>query len=151
MLTPGSRVVACVAGAVMVVGTVASLAVLDEECDAPDGNITTFADAPWWAASTMTTAERAVGLSGRVEVVITPLAASRIALMTRCSPFPIADGRGPRSNPQQWQASHSTRFAKGVAQMLDAWRGQTGSQFRSAGLESAAASNLVRLSSRRRP
>ena len=36
-------------------GFVASVAVLDAERDAPGARITTFADATWWAATTMTT------------------------------------------------------------------------------------------------
>lgn len=49
------RVVAYVAAAVVVVGFVAALAVLDAERAAEDANITTFSDATWWAATTVTT------------------------------------------------------------------------------------------------
>lgn len=49
------RVVAYVAGAVAVVGLVAALAVLDAERGRPGANITTFGDALWWAATTVTT------------------------------------------------------------------------------------------------
>ena len=43
-----------VAGAVLL-GFVAALAVLDAERDSPEANITSFGDALWWAAATMTT------------------------------------------------------------------------------------------------
>ncbi|MFG1622895.1 potassium channel family protein [Kribbella sp. NPDC049227] len=43
-----------VAGAVLL-GFVASLAVLDAERGSPEANITTFGDALWWAATTVTT------------------------------------------------------------------------------------------------
>ncbi|WP_157598413.1 potassium channel family protein [Phycicoccus sp. Root101] len=49
------RVVAYVAAAVVVVGLVAALAVLDAERGHQGANITTFGDALWWAATTVTT------------------------------------------------------------------------------------------------
>ncbi|WP_460968009.1 potassium channel family protein [Pedococcus soli] len=49
------RVVAYVAAAVVVVGFVAALAVLDAERGHQGANITTFGDALWWAATTVTT------------------------------------------------------------------------------------------------
>ena len=49
------RVVAYVAGAVAVAGLVAALAVVDAERSNPEANIRTFADASWWAATTVTT------------------------------------------------------------------------------------------------
>ena len=49
------RVVASVAASVAVVAVVASLAVLDAERSAKSATITTFGDALWWAASTVTT------------------------------------------------------------------------------------------------
>jgi len=39
----------------MLVGTIAALAVLDAERDAPNATITNFGDAVWWALSTITT------------------------------------------------------------------------------------------------
>lgn len=49
------RVVATVAGSVFLVALIAALAVLDAERGAAGGNIKTFADASWWAATTVTT------------------------------------------------------------------------------------------------
>ena len=49
------RVVTYVTGGVIVIGLVASLAVLDAERERPDANITSFGDALWWTATTMTT------------------------------------------------------------------------------------------------
>ncbi|WP_232660832.1 potassium channel family protein [Pseudonocardia sp. TRM90224] len=49
------RVVVYVVGAVVLVGFVASLAVLDAERDAPDSSITTFGEAVWWTLTTIST------------------------------------------------------------------------------------------------
>lgn len=49
------RAITYVVGAVPLVLFVASLAVLDAERGDPDANITTFADALWWGATTITT------------------------------------------------------------------------------------------------
>lgn len=44
-----------VTGAVSLIVSIASLAVLDAERDAPDANITSFGDALWWSAATVST------------------------------------------------------------------------------------------------
>lgn len=44
-----------VTGAVSLIVFIASLAVLDAERDAPDANITSFGDALWWSAATVST------------------------------------------------------------------------------------------------
>jgi voltage-gated potassium channel len=49
------KAVAAVVGAVGVISFVAALAMLDAERDAPGANITTFANALWWAAVTVPT------------------------------------------------------------------------------------------------
>jgi voltage-gated potassium channel len=49
------RVAVYVTGSVVLVGFVASLAVLDAERDAPDASITTFGDAVWWTLTTIST------------------------------------------------------------------------------------------------
>ncbi|MEJ3652215.1 potassium channel family protein [Actinomycetes bacterium KLBMP 9759] len=49
------RVVVYVVGAVVLVGFVASLAVLDAERSAPDSSITTFGEAVWWTLTTIST------------------------------------------------------------------------------------------------
>jgi voltage-gated potassium channel len=49
------RVVATVAASVAAVAFVAALAALDAERNAPHATITTFPDATWWAATTVTT------------------------------------------------------------------------------------------------
>jgi voltage-gated potassium channel len=49
------RVVGSVVAAVVVIGVVAGLAVLDAERGKPGANIETFGDGLWWAASTITT------------------------------------------------------------------------------------------------
>ena len=49
------RVIAYVAGAVALVVTIASLAVLDAERRGSDANITTIGDALWWASTTIAT------------------------------------------------------------------------------------------------
>lgn len=49
------QVVAYVVAAVAIVGFVAALAVLDAERTNPGGNIQSFGDALWWAATTITT------------------------------------------------------------------------------------------------
>lgn len=49
------RVLIYVAGAASLAVGLGALAVLDAERDAPDANITTFGDALWWAATTVTT------------------------------------------------------------------------------------------------
>jgi voltage-gated potassium channel len=48
------RVVAYVVASALLVLLCSSLAVLDAERQGPHANITTFGDAAWWAASTMT-------------------------------------------------------------------------------------------------
>jgi voltage-gated potassium channel len=49
------RVAVYVAASVVLVGFVASLAVLDAERDVPDASITTFGDAVWWTITTIST------------------------------------------------------------------------------------------------
>jgi voltage-gated potassium channel len=49
------QVATYVAGAVGLVVFIAALAVLDAERDSPEANITSFSDALWWAATTVTT------------------------------------------------------------------------------------------------
>ena len=49
------RVVGFVVAAVGIVGFVAALAILDAERTSPEANITSFGDALWWAATTVTT------------------------------------------------------------------------------------------------
>jgi voltage-gated potassium channel len=49
------RVAVYVGGTVVLVGLVASLAVLDAERDAPDSSIATFGDAAWWTLTTVST------------------------------------------------------------------------------------------------
>ncbi|WP_214406949.1 potassium channel family protein [Pseudonocardia lacus] len=49
------RVAVYVAGAVVLLGFVASLAVLDAERDAPDATLTTFGEAVWWTITTIST------------------------------------------------------------------------------------------------
>ncbi|HYH33152.1 MAG TPA: ion channel [Pseudonocardia sp.] len=49
------RVVFYVVGSVVLIGFVASLAVLDAERNAPDASITTFGDAVWWTLTTIST------------------------------------------------------------------------------------------------
>lgn len=49
------RVGSYLTGGVLVLGTIAALAVLDAERASPDANITSFSDALWWAITTMTT------------------------------------------------------------------------------------------------
>lgn len=49
------KVVAAIGAAVAATGAVAALAVLDAERANPDANIQTYADALWWAISTITT------------------------------------------------------------------------------------------------
>jgi voltage-gated potassium channel len=49
------RVVYYVVGTVMLIGFVASLAVLDAERYAPDASITTFGEAVWWTMTTIST------------------------------------------------------------------------------------------------
>jgi len=60
------RVAFYVGGAVVLVGFVASLAVLDAERDAPDASITTFGDALWWTITTIST----VGYGDRYPVTL---------------------------------------------------------------------------------
>jgi voltage-gated potassium channel len=49
------RTTAYVVGAVILLGFVSALAVLDAERELPGANITSFGDAIWWAATTITT------------------------------------------------------------------------------------------------
>jgi voltage-gated potassium channel len=49
------QTIAYVVGAVALLGFVAAVAVLDVERDREDANITSFGDAVWWAATTITT------------------------------------------------------------------------------------------------
>jgi voltage-gated potassium channel len=49
------RTTAYVVGAVILLGFVSALAVLDAEREVAGANITSFADASWWAATTITT------------------------------------------------------------------------------------------------
>lgn len=49
------RTTAYVVGAVILLGFVSALAVLDAERHSADANITSFADSIWWAATTITT------------------------------------------------------------------------------------------------
>jgi voltage-gated potassium channel len=49
------RVAVYVAASVVLVGFVASLAVLDAERDVPDASITTFGEAVWWTLTTIST------------------------------------------------------------------------------------------------
>jgi voltage-gated potassium channel len=60
------RIAVYVGGAVVLVGFVASLAVLDAERDAPDASITTFGDALWWTITTVST----VGYGDRYPVTL---------------------------------------------------------------------------------
>jgi voltage-gated potassium channel len=77
------RVAVYVAGSVVLVGFVASLAVLDAERDAPEASITTFGDAVWWTLTTISTVgygdRYPVTLEGRV--VAASLMVSGIALL----------------------------------------------------------------------
>jgi voltage-gated potassium channel len=60
------RVAFYVAGTVVLVGFVASVAVLDAERDAPGASITTFGDALWWTVTTVST----VGYGDRYPVTL---------------------------------------------------------------------------------
>ncbi|HET8766046.1 MAG TPA: potassium channel family protein, partial [Pedococcus sp.] len=77
------RVVVSVATSVVVVAFVASLAALDAERGAEGANITTFGDALWWSATTVTT----VGygdrypVTGQGRIVAVALMVTGIALL----------------------------------------------------------------------
>jgi voltage-gated potassium channel len=60
------RVVFYVVGSVLLIGFVASIAVLDAERYAPDASITTFGDALWWTITTIST----VGYGDRYPVTV---------------------------------------------------------------------------------
>jgi voltage-gated potassium channel len=49
------RIAVYVAATVALIGSVASLAVLDAERDAPDASLTTFGEALWWSVTTIST------------------------------------------------------------------------------------------------
>ncbi len=70
------RVVTYVVGTAMISVALGAVAVLDAEQDAPDANITSFGDALWWAATTVTT----VGYGDRFPVT-TPGRLVAVALM----------------------------------------------------------------------
>lgn len=61
------RVMTYVVGTALAACGLGALAVLDAERGAPDANITTFGDALWWAATTVTT----VGYGDRYPVTST--------------------------------------------------------------------------------
>jgi len=54
-MTFRGQTIAYVVGAVALLGFVAAVAVLDVERESEDANITSFGDAVWWAATTITT------------------------------------------------------------------------------------------------
>lgn len=72
------RVAVYVAGSVVLVGFVASLAVLDAERNAPDASITTFGEAVWWTLTTIST----VGYGDRYPVTFEGRAVAASLMVT---------------------------------------------------------------------
>lgn len=72
------RVTTYVAGTAVLLMGLAAIAVLDVEQDHPDANITTFGDALWWAATTVTT----VGYGDRFPVTTTGRLIAFVLMLT---------------------------------------------------------------------
>ena len=77
------RVVFYVVGSVVLIGFVASLAVLDAERNAPDASITTFGGAVWWTITTISTVGYGDRYPGTLEgrLVAASLMVAGIALL----------------------------------------------------------------------